>query len=138
MHKIEIRQEIIDRVLARRGRFHMFDRLDPARTTHLIIDMQNMFVKEGSPAEVPVARDIVSNINALNAGLRELGVRIIWVTHANTSDAAGSDWRTFFDYIVADDTRERTMAALKPEGEGQKIWHVASTAGPQVRALARI
>ncbi len=123
MHDIEVRQEIIDRVLARRGRYHMFDQLDPARTAHLIIDMQNMFVKEGAPAEVPVARDIVGNINDLNAGLRELGVRVIWVTHANTSDAAGSDWRTFFDYIVSDDKRERTMAALKPEGEGQQIWH---------------
>jgi len=123
MHDVDVRQEIVDRVLARRGRYHMFDRLEPSRTAHLIIDMQNTFVQEGAPAEVPVARDIVGNINGLNAALRELGVRIIWVTHANMSDASGSDWRTFFDYIVADEMRDRTMAALLPEAEGQKIWH---------------
>ena len=103
MHDVNVRQVIIDRVLSRRGRYHMFDRLEPARTAHLIIDMQNTFVQEGAPAEVPVARGIVGNINDLNAGLRKLGVRIIWITHANM--------------------RERTIAALKPDAEGQRIWH---------------
>ncbi len=65
MHDVEVRQEIVDRVLARRGRYHMFDRLEPSRTAHLIIDMQNTFVQEGAPAEVPVARGIVGNINDL-------------------------------------------------------------------------
>ncbi len=30
MHNVEIRKEIVDRVLARRRRYHLFDRLDPA------------------------------------------------------------------------------------------------------------
>ncbi len=135
MHDVEVRQEIIDRVLARRGRYHLFDRLDPARTAHLIIDMQNTFVKEGAPAEVPVARDIAANINELNAALRDLGVRIIWVTHANTNDASGSDWRTFFDYFVADEMRERTVEALTPEAEGQQIWHAMEVAEGDTQVL---
>ena len=32
MHNVEIRKEIVDRVLARRRRYHLFDRLDPARS----------------------------------------------------------------------------------------------------------
>jgi len=31
MHDVEIRKEIVGRALARRRRYHLFDRLDPAR-----------------------------------------------------------------------------------------------------------
>jgi hypothetical protein len=37
MHQVGVRQEIVDRVLARRGRYHWFDRLDPQRTALLVI-----------------------------------------------------------------------------------------------------
>lgn len=32
MHDVEIRQEIVDRVLARRNRLHLFESLDPTET----------------------------------------------------------------------------------------------------------
>ena len=41
MHSVTVRKEIVDRVLQRRGRYHLFDRLDPARTALVVIDMQN-------------------------------------------------------------------------------------------------
>lgn len=122
MHDTAIRQEIIDRVLARRGRLHLFDRLDPARTAVVVIDMQNTFCEPGAPAEVPLSRAIVAPINRLNAGVRARGGRVIWVTHANLGAGTGSDWRGFFDNFVADDVRARTIASLSPGGEGQKIW----------------
>ncbi len=122
MHQLEIRQVVVDRVLARRGTYHLFDSLDPAKTAHLIIDMQYTFVAPDSPAEVPVARDIVAPINKFNQGLRALGVRIFWVTHANTNDRGGSDWPNFFDYFVAENVRARTIQSLDPGGEGQQIW----------------
>ena len=56
MHRVEIRQEIIDRVLARRGRYHLFDRLEPAKTAVVVIDMQSTFCEPGAPAEVPASR----------------------------------------------------------------------------------
>jgi hypothetical protein len=37
MHQVGVRQEIVDRVLARRSGFHWFDRLDPQRTALLVI-----------------------------------------------------------------------------------------------------
>ena len=37
MHQVGVRQEIVDRVLARRGRYYWFDRLDPQRTALLVI-----------------------------------------------------------------------------------------------------
>jgi ureidoacrylate peracid hydrolase len=120
MHPVSIRPEIIARVLARRGRVDWFDRLDPARTALLVIDMQTAFCAPGAPAEVPLARAIVPAINALTAELRNRGCPVIWVVHANTSRDGRSDWSLFFNHVVGEAVRERTMAALAP-GQ-QTIW----------------
>jgi ureidoacrylate peracid hydrolase len=121
-HSTAIRKEIVDRVLARRGRFHLFDTFDPRRTALVVIDMQGTFVAPGAPAEVPAARRIVGPINALTAALRPLGVSVIWVTHANSRRGDGSDWPGFFDRFVAADMRERTLAALAPDAPATQIW----------------
>ena len=123
MHDIAIRQEIVERVLARRNKYHLFESLDPARTAFVIVDMQNTFVEPGAPAEVPVSRAICGAINRLSSELRALGVRIIWITSANTGDADGSDWDCFFDNFVAAEVRRRTIESLAPDGEGRRIWH---------------
>ena len=120
MHPVSVRPEILARVLARRGRSDWFDRLDAARTALLVIDMQTAFCAPGAPAEVPLARAIVPAINDLTAALRKLGCPVIWVVHANTSRGGRSDWNMFFDHVVGDDVRERTLAALAP-GQ-QTIW----------------
>ena len=122
MHDIEIRPEIIERVVKRRGRMRLFERLDPARTAAVYIDMQVTFLAPGAPVEVPMARAIVPQINALNARLRALGVRIYWVAHANTSRDGASDWPGFFDHFVTDEARARTMAGLAPNADGQALW----------------
>ena len=119
-HSVTIRKEIADRVLQRRGRYHLFDRLDPAHTALVAIDMQNTFCAPGAPAEVPAARDIVAPINALTASLRALGVPVIWLLHANERVGGKSDWELFFDTIVADDVREKTMESLIPAK--QSVW----------------
>jgi ureidoacrylate peracid hydrolase len=123
MHNFEIRKEIVDRVLARRRRYHLFDRLDPARTALVVIDMQSAFVEPGSPAEVPASRGIVAAINRLAAGMRQIGGTVIWVTHANIHTKAGSDWDMFFENFVAADIRARTIESLAPSAPGQKVWH---------------
>lgn len=120
MHRVTVRQEIIDRVLARRGRYYLFDRLDPKRAALLVIDMQDTFCAPGAPAEVPISRGIVGNINRLTARLRPLGVPVIWVLHANEQANGRTDWPLFFDHIVAADVRERTIASLA--ASRQSVW----------------
>lgn len=126
MHHTKIRPEILDRVLARRGRIHWFDSLDPAKTAVLVIDMQETFCAPGGPAEVPSARGIVSSINTLTAGLRTRGVPVIWVLHANARRGSATDWDLFFNYVVADDVRERTIESLAPGR--QRVWSDLVTA----------
>ena len=108
--------------MERRGRLHLFECLAPGQTALAIIDMQNTFVMPGSPAEVPKSRDIVANINRLSARMRQLGVKVIWVTHANSSVDGKSDWPGFYDHFVNAEVRKKTMESVKPGGEGQKIW----------------
>jgi ureidoacrylate peracid hydrolase len=119
MHSVSVRKEIVDRVLQRRGRYHLFDSLDPARTALVVIDMQSAFCARGGPAEVPTSRGIVTPINRLTTGLRALGVSVIWVLHANCRIGDKSDWELFFNTIVADEVRELTLQNLAEE---QTVW----------------
>lgn len=120
MHERGIRQHIVDRVMARRGKLHWFDSLDPRRTALVVIDMQNTFCEPGSPAEVPASRTIVPAINQLSRALRERGVPVFWVLHANTHLGERSDWELFFNHVVSGDVRQRTMESLAPGL--QKVW----------------
>lgn len=117
MHHISIRQEIIDRLMARRGRVNFFEDMDPARTALVVIDMQNTFCAQGSPAEVPSSRGIVPNINALTAQLRQDGVPVIWVLHANTQHKGRSDWEMFYNHVVSGEVRARTLQSNSPENQ---------------------
>ena len=92
MHRVTIRREIVDRVLARRGRYHLFDALDPAATAFVVVDMQNMFCEPGAPAEVPASRGICAAINRLAGAVREAGGLVIWITSATTSAGGRTDW----------------------------------------------
>ena len=117
---IAIRPEIVARVLARRGRLHVFDRLDAKRTALLVIDMQNAFVAPGAPIEVPAACGIVAPINRLAAALRRRGVPVIWVMHENQQ--GGRDWAGFFDAFVAPGKRAQAAAALEAGSPLQALW----------------
>ncbi|MGQ0652703.1 MAG: isochorismatase family protein [Betaproteobacteria bacterium] len=88
MHKVSIRKHIVERVVARRGDIHWFERLEAARTALLVIDMQDTFCLPGAPGEVPLSRDIVPTINHLAGRLRPMGVPVIWVIHAKPTCAA--------------------------------------------------
>jgi ureidoacrylate peracid hydrolase len=120
LNKVEIRREIVDRVLARRGKLHLFESLDPKRTALLVIDMQNAFVASGAPMEVPAARAIVAPINRLAAELRKRGVTVIWISHQNAKD--GGDWAGFFDAFIAPGRRSDVAAALSAGAELQKLY----------------
>lgn len=120
MHEVHVRDHIRERVVARRGRFHWFDQLDPKRTAFVVIDMQQTFCEPGSPAEVPKSREIVPGINRFTHDLRERGVPVIWVLHANTHRDGISDWEVFFNHVVSDEVRARTIDSLAPGR--QVVW----------------
>jgi ureidoacrylate peracid hydrolase len=60
--------------------------IDPAKTALLVIDMQNDFVLEGHPMEVPEARTAIPYIQQLIATSRELGIPVIYSQHTLRDD----------------------------------------------------
>ena len=131
MPKVEIRREIVERILARRGRLHLFESLDPKRTALVVIDMQNAFVAPGAPMEVPAARGIVAPINRLATELRKRGVTVIWVAHENRKD--GRDWAGFFDAFIAPGWRADASAALAAGSDLQKLYSPLETDAKDIR-----
>src|SRR3954470_24300009 len=98
MHKIAIPQSAIDRVLKRREQLHVFNDIDPKRTAHIVVDLQNGFMAPGQPAEIAAARDIVPNVNRISAALRKEGGLAVYIQ--NTIDAtAMAVWSNWFTYM---------------------------------------
>lgn len=125
MHHVRIRQHVVDRVMARRGRLHWFDTLDPARTALLVIDMQETFCRPGAPAEVPASRGIIPAINGLARGMRERGAPVFWVLHANAHGNGRSDWEVFYRHVVSEEVRRRTVESLAPARP--EVWEGLET-----------
>ena len=128
MHDVDVRQHIVDRVLARRGRYHLYERIDPRRAAFVVIDMINMFMEPGAPAEVPPARGIVDSINRLTAALRPMGCRIVWISSPIISVGGKTEWDQFYNNFVAEAVRERTIEASAPGSHGQALWPALKTA----------
>lgn len=80
-------QYVVERVIKKRGRLHVFESLDPQKTALLVIDMQNAFVKGTVKADSAVA--IMPSINLLAAKLRGMGGQVAWV-QLRAGDAEGN------------------------------------------------
>lgn len=133
MPEIGIRHHIVERVMARRGKLHWFDTLDPKRTALIVIDMQGTFCEPASPAEVPASRSIVPTINQLTRHMRARNVPVFWVLHANTHLGDRSDWEVFFRHVVSDDVRNRTMESLLPGR--QTVWKELETSPQDITVI---
>lgn len=121
MHKLAIPQNIIDRVVARRGKEHVFDDLDPARTALIVVDLQNGFMMPGVAfAEIPEAREIVPNVNRLAAALRAAGGTVVWIV-TTYEPAVDREWSTYYRLSTPSNGAKRS-AALTKGAKGHEIW----------------
>ena len=69
-----IPDEVVKRVVERRGSEHPFSDLDPAKTALVVIDMQHAFMDEAvGHAMCPAAIEIVPPIKRLAAAVRRAG-----------------------------------------------------------------
>jgi ureidoacrylate peracid hydrolase len=125
MHPVTLPQEIVERVRVRRGRLHPFESLAPRRTAFVVIDMQNAFCAPGAAIEVPVARNIVPNINRLARAVRAAGGLVVWV-QMTIKDA--DDWPVFLSALVDGGNSERILSELQPGSRGHRLWPECETA----------
>ena len=121
MHKLSIPADLVQRVIARAGRPHPFDVIEPAKTALVVVDMQNYFMKPGFQGEIAMARQIVPNVNRLAAALRELGGHVVWIKNA-TNDTRES-WSVFHEWLMTPERASRRYASMDVEHEGHALWH---------------
>jgi ureidoacrylate peracid hydrolase len=110
VHKIELNPDLLQRLTEQRGgRLHLFDDLEPARTAHIIIDLQNGFMEPGAPVEVPVAREIVPNVNAISSAVRHAGGTNIFVRFTTPADSL-EGWSSFYSWFLQASRRSHQEA----------------------------
>ena len=121
MHEIRIDPELRRRLTAERGgRQHLFDDIEPGRTAHLVIDMQNGFLEPGAPVEVPFAREIVPNVNAISRAVRDAGALNIFVRFTTPVDSLDS-WSTFYARMPRA-VRETHQGAFASGAHYWELW----------------
>jgi ureidoacrylate peracid hydrolase len=121
MHTLSIPQSVVDRVVARRGREHVYETLDPAKTALIVVDMQNAFMLPGvAHALCPMAENIVPNINRLARVVRETGGTVFWIKTTFKDDAL-KNWSTYFEMVKPEQGAKR-VAALTANSKGHELW----------------
>ena len=121
MHSLAIHPDVVSRARDRRGGLRVFDRIDPERTAHVVVDLQNGFMAPGQVAEIATAREIVPNVNRISTALRAAGGLVVYIQ--NTFDAvAVATWSTFFDHFCTPERRRRMIETFSPGAFGHAIW----------------
>jgi ureidoacrylate peracid hydrolase len=95
MHTSQVPSYIVERVAAARDSNVPLE-VNPRKTAHLVIDMQNGFMAPGALVEVPVARDIVPSVNRISATIRESGGVNVFVRF-KVDFGETHYWSTMFD-----------------------------------------
>lgn len=119
MHPWSIPPHVARMVTERIGRPHAFDTIDPKKAALLVVDMQNYFMHPDYQG-VPMAREIVPNVNRLAAAVRALGGHVAWVKTA-TNDTRES-WSIYHDYLMGPAYREKRYASMDTGHEGHALW----------------
>jgi ureidoacrylate peracid hydrolase len=120
MHRYIMPDWVKERVLRRQGKLFANDEIEAARTALVVVDMQNYFCAEGFPAEVPLSRAIVPNINRLATAMRAAGGTVVWVQ----TDAAEAltRWTNHHKYMLRPEVVARRLAGLDAKAEGFALF----------------
>ena len=121
MHKIDIPADVRARSKRARGRDHVLESIDVTRTAHIVVDLQKGFMAEGALVEVPVAREIVPNVNAIVASVREAGGLNVFLRY--TYDASEPlTWTAWYGTFLDKDYSVDLKNAFRPGAEPWELW----------------
>jgi ureidoacrylate peracid hydrolase len=120
MHRYVVSETVKERLLRRQGKLASHDTIDAARTALVVVDMQNHFVAEGFPAEVPLSREIVPTINRLARAMRAAGGQVVWVQ--TTATGALQHWGNHHKFMLTPERVAKRLASLDECAEGFKLF----------------
>ena len=121
MHKIAMASEILERIKGFRDGFHMFGDIEPAKTAHIIVDLQNGFMEEGAAVELPVARDIVPNVNEICKAVRASGGINVFIRYL-VDDETQVNWSSWFNDFASPSRRKAMIDTFSRDAHGFALW----------------
>ena len=111
-HPSGISEAIVRKVVARRGRLHAFERIEPGRTALVVIDLDTATV--GSNDE---CQRLVPRVNELAAAVRSAGGVVAWVlSHMPVMPK-------HFASILGHELAAKYFNDGQPDGAGTTLWH---------------
>jgi ureidoacrylate peracid hydrolase len=123
MHQISLSPDAMKMIEAQRGTLHPYQQLDLRHTAHIIVDLQNGFMEPGAPVEVPVAREIVPNVNRISAAVRAGGGRNIFLRMTVDANSRAS-WSNWFAHLLS---RENGTGLTQAFTRGAHYWQLWPT-----------
>jgi ureidoacrylate peracid hydrolase len=121
MHSIQIIPEVCERVIANRGGQWAFESIDSTKTCHIVIDLQYGFMEQGALLEVPVAREIVPNVNAISRALRAAGGKVAYTRWTYKSDEPNA-WPNWYHLGMSSNTSKDLREAFVPGSHDHALW----------------
>jgi len=131
MHEIHLSPDVIEKLRSTRGRVHVFEDLDIRRTAHLIVDLQNGFMEPGAPVEVPIAREVVPQVNAISAAVRARGGQNIFLRMTIDAESQ-SGWSNWFTYLHGRESAAATTEAFRRNTHYWQLWPQLQVKDPDV------
>ena len=120
MQRYEIDPEFDARYAWTRGQIHLLEEADPKTTAHLVIDMQNGFLRPGALLETPPAREVVPQINAISKAVREAGGMVAFTRFAY--DPTEKAWDAFYRNFLNPNRSSAQQEAFGPDAHDLQLW----------------
>jgi len=136
MHQIKLIQPVVNSAneafKRRRARPRIFETINSARTAHVIIDMQNGYMAPGAAVEVPIAREIVPNVNQISQAVRANGGINVFVQYT-TREEDIANWSTWYSHFHDAASQDMMRKAFAPNSQSWSLWSELDIADQDIR-----
>ena len=126
---------VVQRVLARQGCLHPYDRFDASRTAFVVVDLQNYYTQSGYLGECAASRATFGAVNRLAGALRAAGGHVIWVQ--TCADGAEDFWSHHHAYMLTPERSARRLRELSRAHPGFELAPGLDAAAEDVRVVKR-
>ena len=123
-HPSGIPEKIVRKVVARRGRLHAFETIEPARTALVVIDLDVATVGGDD-----VCQRMASTVNAVASAVRSSGGVVAWVLSRQEVMPPN------FVAILGADLATRYFNNGQPDGPGLQLWPGLDARDGDLRAV---
>jgi ureidoacrylate peracid hydrolase len=131
MHRYVLPEWVKERVLRRQGKLFANETIAAGHSALVVVDMQNYFCAEGFPAEVPLSRTVVPNINRLARAMRAAGGTVVWVQ--TDSAEALTRWGNHHKYMLTPERVQKRLAGLDAKSDGFRLFGELEPVGGDLR-----